>query len=118
MVFIETNVLRKQLEDLYGDHLIDAESYRAFQNGLIDETVHAVTVRGTGGVQKARWKTLGGGKSGGLRVIFYHLNETDRYLLLPIYKKGRQDTLSAEQKSKLKLTFSASSRQGPKRGPS
>lgn len=102
MIFIETKVFRRQLEDLYGDHLIDPESYRAFQNGLIEETVRADTIRGTGGVKKARWGTPGGGKSGGLRIIFYHLNETDRYLLLLIYKKGRQDRLSAEQKNELK----------------
>ena len=80
MIFIETNVFRDQLEDLYDDHLIDSESYRDFQNGLLDETVHGATIRGTGGIKKARWGTLSSGKSGGLRIIYYHLNETDRYL--------------------------------------
>ncbi len=33
-----------------------------------------VILRGTGGIRKIRWKKEGGGKSGGVRVIYYFHN--------------------------------------------
>ena len=78
------------------------EGYRALQNAIIDETRRIDTIPGTGGLQKARWKTRSGGKSGGLRVIFYHVASRDVYLMLLVYKKGRRDKLSSGQRKKLK----------------
>jgi DNA-binding transcriptional ArsR family regulator len=68
MIFIETSTFSRQLEKLRGDHLIDAENYRDLQNALLEESTRIDRIRGTGGLQKARWKTLHGGASGGLRV--------------------------------------------------
>jgi hypothetical protein len=71
MIFIETSTFSRQPEKLRGDHLIDAENYRDLQNAFLEESTRIDRIRGTGGLQKARWKTLHGGASGGLRVIYY-----------------------------------------------
>ena len=42
------------------------------------------------------------GKQGGLRVIYYHLERFDIYLLLLLYPKSKQDDLTVEQKRLLR----------------
>lgn len=102
MVFIETPVFKRRLFDLYDDHLLDPEEYRQLQNAILEETTRIDTISGTGGIEKARWKTLGGGKSGGVRVIFYRDEPSSRCLLLLVYKKGRQDKLTPEERKVLR----------------
>ena len=102
MVFIETRVFERQLQDLKDDHLLSSEGYRKLQNAIIDETTRIDTIPGTGGLQKARWKTRAGGKSGGLRVIFYHVASREVCLMLLVYKKGRRDKLLPDERKKLK----------------
>ena len=36
-------------------------------------------MQGTGGIRKLRWSAQGKGKSGGVRVIYYHHNESILY---------------------------------------
>ena len=53
---------------------------------------------GTGGLLKARWSSEGSGKQGGLRVIYYHMQRFDVYLLLLLYPKSKKDDLTTHQK--------------------
>ena len=39
-----------------------------------------VLIQGTGGIRKLRWARQGGGKSGGIRIIYYFHSE-----LMPLY---------------------------------
>ena len=93
MEFIESSAFAKARKRFLSD-----ESFRALQNALIDETTRIDYMSGTGGLLKARWSREGTGKRGGLRVIYYHLERFDIYLLLLLYPKSRQDDLTAGQK--------------------
>ncbi len=53
----------------------------------------------SGGIRKVRWKRAGTGKSGGVRVIYYVLNDREEIVLLTLYAKSSVENLSA---SKLK----------------
>jgi len=39
-------------------------------------------MQGTGGIRKLRWSAQGKGKSGGVRVIYYHHNESMPFILI------------------------------------
>lgn len=59
-------------------------------------------IQSTGGLRKVRIARPGKGKSGGTRVIYYYHNDTKPILLLLIYAKAEQDSLTNAQKAQLK----------------
>jgi hypothetical protein len=64
-------------------------------------------IQGTGGLRKVRFAQPGKGKSGGARVIYYYHNDTKPILLLLIYAKAVQDSLTDAQKAQLKKNVNA-----------
>jgi hypothetical protein len=77
---------------LLGDEQDAMESFIA-----ADPERHPV-IAGTGGVRKARWGRPGGGKSGGVRVIYYFAPVPDAVYFLAIYPKNEQENLSNADK--------------------
>ncbi len=59
-------------------------------------------IRGTGGVRKVRWGAGGKGKSGGVRVIYYYHNAEIPLFLLTVYAKSRKQSLTGEEKARLR----------------
>lgn len=59
-------------------------------------------IPGTGGLRKLRFARPGAGKSGGVRVIYFHCNEHKPILLLLIYAKANQENLTDRQKTCLR----------------
>ncbi len=58
-------------------------------------------IQGTGGVRKLRWARRGMGKSGGTRVIYYHLSEMMPLYILTIFGKNEKSNLSMNEKQML-----------------
>jgi hypothetical protein len=52
---------------------------------------------GGGGLGKIRWGAQGRGKRGGVRVIYFWAVQQDRILMLLMYVKNEQDSLTANQ---------------------
>jgi len=61
-----------------------------------DPESHPV-VPGAGGVRKARWAREGKGKSGGVRVIYYFVRDSEIYMPA-VYAKNEQADMSAADK--------------------
>ena len=59
-------------------------------------------IAGTGGVRKLRFAIGGRGKSGGVRVIYYHRSAKGRVYLITVYSKKEQDNLTAQEKKRMK----------------
>ena len=59
-------------------------------------------IRGTGGLRKVRWSRAGSGKSGGVRIIYFVLNEAGELVLLMIYAKSERDNMTAKQLLEIK----------------
>lgn len=97
MVFIETPVFTKQVKALLSD-----EAYGEFQQYLADNPHVGPVIQGTGGLRKVRWAMPGGGKSGGVRVIYFHVSAASQVRLLLIYPKGTKDDLSDAEKKELR----------------
>ena len=92
MIFIETPLFTKLIKDFLPD-----ENYRLLQQTILIRPEVGDLIRGGGGLRKIRWKTPGGGKRGGLRIIYYWDVPADTiYMLLP-YKKSKQKDLTAAQ---------------------
>jgi len=92
MVFIETSVFTKQVQNL-----LDDEEYRLLQSQLAIRPEMGSVIPGSGGLRKVRWAARGHGKRGGLRVIYYWAVTKDQILLLFAYPKNAADDLTASQ---------------------
>ncbi len=97
MQIIETPIFTRQLRALLTD-----EGYRSLQNELISRPECGDVIRGSGGLRKIRWRILGRGKRGGVRVIYYWIPSRETFLMLFIYPKNVQDDLTHEQLRVLK----------------
>ena len=92
MEIIETIIFTKQITEL-----LENEEYRAFQNFLVDEPTIGKVIKGTSSLRKVRWKTRTKGKRGGIRVIYYWVDNDDTILMLFAYSKSEKDDLTPNQ---------------------
>jgi hypothetical protein len=89
----ETAPFRKKIiEVLRDDERADLIAYLAEHPSAGD------LIQGTGGVRKLRWRALGRGKTGGIRVIYYFHNEAMPLYLLAAYGKNEKADLSGEER--------------------
>ena len=77
--------------------------FALFQDALIANPERGDVMPGCGGLRKARWRDLRRGKDarGGLRVIYLHVPDAGRILLVDVYDKNEADDLSTSQKKLL-----------------
>ena len=92
MLFIETPVFSKQIQELLSD-----EEYRKLQESLLMRPDAGDLIPGSGGLRKVRWRVVGKGKRGGLRVIYYWYMSEDSFFMLTAYKKSNKEDLTHEQ---------------------
>ncbi len=98
MLFIESRVFAEDRNEWFPD-----ESFRAFQNSLLENPIQGPVIQGTGGLRKTRWASANSkGKRGGVRVIYGWFPNRDVIYLVFVYGKSVQDTLSPAQKKLLK----------------
>jgi mRNA-degrading endonuclease RelE of RelBE toxin-antitoxin system len=97
MVFVETPIFTADVKALLSD-----EDYAALQQYLVSQPDAGDVVAGTGGLRKVRWTTVGRGKRGGTRVIYYHVVAQAQIRMILIYRKGIKDDLSPKEKSILR----------------
>ncbi|MGH8113729.1 MAG: type II toxin-antitoxin system RelE/ParE family toxin [Rhodanobacteraceae bacterium] len=97
MVFIETSVFTRQVQELLTD-----DEYADFQSALAANPLTGDVIEGTGGLRKVRVAAQGRGKRGGARVIYYYVGDSAQIRLLLIYAKWRKDDLSADEKRTLR----------------
>ena len=97
MIFIESPVFTAQVVELLGD-----DEYAAFQAHMVENPKVGDVIRGTDGSRKVRWSIQGRGKRGGVRVIYFHVDELAQVRLLLIYRKGIKDDLTAREKAVLR----------------
>ena len=81
--------------------LLTDDSYARLQQFLKANPDAGDVIQGTGGLRKIRWSTKGRGKRGGMRIIYFHISAACQIRMLLVYKKGRQNNLTPEQKRRL-----------------
>ena len=58
-------------------------------------------IPGTGGFRKARWGRSGGGKRGGVRVIYYFMVRPNVVFLADLYAKTEKENLTHAERNEL-----------------
>ena len=92
MEFIETPLFEKVSKALLSDQEI-----AQIQMALISYPAMGALIPGAGGLRKLRWVGGGKGKRGGLRIIYYWVTKDNQIYFLYVYKKNRQEDLTADQ---------------------
>lgn len=98
LTFIETPVFTELVTDL-----LENEDYRQMQEHLLIHPTAGDVIAGTAGCRKLRWRVSGrkGGKSGGMRVIYYFRSIVDQVIFLLAYDHRLVGDLSSAQKKQL-----------------
>ena len=98
LTFIETPVFTELVTDLLKD-----EDYQQMQEHLLIYPTAGDVIVGTAGCRKLRWRVSGrkGGKSGGMRVIYYFRSTSDQVIFLLAYDHRSVDDLTPAQKKQL-----------------
>jgi mRNA-degrading endonuclease RelE of RelBE toxin-antitoxin system len=101
--FIEMTPFEKDRGQYFSD-----DSYRKFQDYLISDPRIGDVMEGTGGFRKVRWKDANKnqGKSGGIRIVYYFVDQDNQVFLAKIIGKSRVANLNDKQKKELKTIAS------------
>ncbi|WP_234969206.1 type II toxin-antitoxin system RelE/ParE family toxin [Aliivibrio fischeri] len=76
------------------EKLLSEDENKQIISYLAEHPKAGVLMQGTGGVRKLRWAKEGGGKSGGVRVIYYYHNEDIPLFMLSLFGKNEKANLS------------------------
>ena len=92
MRFIETPIFT---EDVSNELSLD--EYRQMQVALMLRPEQGAVIRGAGGLRKIRWRRVGMGKRGGLRVIYFWETRSETFYMLTMYRKSEEEDLTPGQ---------------------
>jgi hypothetical protein len=102
LTVVETSAFARRAEKLLTDEEHhDLLLYLSMYREAGDE------IPGSGGVRKLRYAVQGRGKRGGVRVIYYFLDEQNPIYALLLYGKNEQGNLSRDQKKYVKAIAAA-----------
>ncbi|OGS91826.1 MAG: addiction module toxin RelE [Gallionellales bacterium GWA2_60_18] len=83
------------------EKLLTAEERQDIVSYLAAHPKSGDLIKGTGGIRKMRWGRGGRGKSGGVRVVYYHHSEVMPLYLLAMFAKNEQANLSKPDRNDL-----------------
>lgn len=86
---------------------LSEDERQAFIDFIARNPLAGDLIQGTGGARKVRWAREGGGKSGGVRTIYYYHDQDAPLILLTIYPKSVKDNLTAGEKEAIKVAIGA-----------
>lgn len=84
---------------------VTEEEREAIVDFIADHPMAGSEMAGTGGVRKVRFPKLGGGKSGGYRVITFYPGPIIPVFLLSVFAKSEKTNLSQGERNFLKLVM-------------
>jgi hypothetical protein len=92
MELIETPIFTRQVTSELSE-----DEYRLLQLHLLQRPDAGVSIPGSGGLRKLRWRLPGRGKRGGARVIYFWMTKAARLYLLFLYPKNERSDLTRAQ---------------------
>ena len=97
MEFLETPIFTKQITRLISD-----EEYHLLQLQLAVRPESGDIIKGSGGIRKLRWAGSGQGKRGGIRVVYYFIDQDEQVYMLFAYPKNVTADLTPDQLKELR----------------
>ena len=85
------------------DKLLSNSERQSIINYLAVHPSAGDIMQGTGGIRKLRWSAQGKGKSGGVRIIYYHHNRSIPLYLLTLFGKGEKTNLTKAERNDLAI---------------
>lgn len=106
--FIYTELFRKSWAamGMTDENLIELE------DALLSDPRRGSVIEGTGGARKVRISIGNKGKSGGGRVIYVDVYESEKLYCLLAYPKNVQEDLTADQKAAVRKMVEAIKKEG------
>ena len=95
-------VIRSSRYERAAARLLRPSARRELEESIAAEPARHPLIPGTGGFRKARWRRPGGGKSGGVRVIYYFILRPDVVFLAELYAKNEKENLTHAEENKLR----------------
>lgn len=92
LTVIETPTFQKQADEVWSE-----DEREAFIDWIAENPDAGDVIQNAEGARKVRWKRAGSGKSGGVRVIYFHLVDDEAVLLLMVYAKAVRETVSTQE---------------------
>lgn len=89
---IETPPFRKQATEVWSE-----DEREVFIDWIAENPDAGDVIKDADGAHKVRWSRKGTGKSGGARVIYYHLVADEVVLLLMVYTKAVRETVGHKE---------------------
>jgi hypothetical protein len=86
---IETSSFQKKAEKLWSED----ERFEFVEWISVNPTAGDV-IPGANGARKIRWSRGNQGKRGGVRIIYFHMNEHGYIILVTMYAKNDQENIS------------------------
>ena len=83
------------------DKLLSNSERLSIINYLAAHPAAGDIMQGTGGIRKLRWSAQGRGKSGGVRIIYCHHNDSMPLFLLTLFGKGEKANLTKSESNDL-----------------
>jgi len=83
------------------DKLLSKTERLSIINYLAAHPAAGDIMQGTGGIRKLRWSAQGKGKSGGVRIIYYHHNKSIPLFLLTLFGKSEKANLTKTERNEL-----------------
>lgn len=83
------------------ERLLDAQERQDLIDYLAEHPKSGDIMEGTGGVRKLRWRRGGQGKSGGVRIVYYHHDDLMPLYLLTIFAKNDKENLTKAERNEL-----------------
>jgi hypothetical protein len=81
---------------------LTAEDLRKLEDALLEHPALGRMMEGTGGLRKVRWNLEGGGKSGGVRVLYIDMPTAQIICMIDLFPKNEKDNLTKDEKNKIK----------------
>jgi hypothetical protein len=100
LTFVETKLFTRLADEYLGE-----SGLLALQVHLLAQPEIGKVIPGSGGIRKLRWAMPGGGKRGGLRVIYFLRIKQEEVWLLTLYAKNVSDNISIAALKKIKATI-------------
>ena len=94
-------VIRSSRYERAAARLLRPSVQQELEESIAVEPERHPLIPGTGGFRKARWRRSGGGKSGGVRVIYYFMVRPDLIFLADIYAKNEKENLTHAERNQL-----------------
>ena len=85
MEIIETRIFTEKICNILTD-----DEYDELQNYLVKEPTSGDIIKGSGDLKKLRWKLKTSGKSGGIRNIYYYIQDRHQIYMIYVYCKLRK----------------------------